>query len=140
MASTLNFTTAPFTSVTQFTPTDTTTTKDILASNAVQDRRVYGITVYTDESVAKDVIVSISNGTTTWKLSTVAIPINAGNTNAIVPVDIFSSTQFSPFVRNRDASGAAYIHIPAGWSLRLNYVATMTAAKTANYVVVGEIY
>lgn len=139
MATTLNFTATPFTSVVQFTPTDTTVAKDILVSSA-SDRRVYGITVYTDESAAKDVVVNISNGTTTWKLTTVAVPINSGNTNAIVPVDIFSSTQFSPFVRNRDASGAAYIHIPAGWSIRLSYVATMTAAKVANYIVVGETY
>ena len=140
MASTLNFTTAPFTRVTQFSPTDTTVAKDILPANALSDRRVYGITVWTDESAAKDVALHLSDGTTTWELTTVAIPINSGNTNAIVPVDIFSSTQFSPFVRNRDASGAAYLHIPATWSLKLAYNATMTAAKTANYVVVGETY
>ena len=140
MASTLNFTTAPFTRVTQFSPADTTVAKDILPANATKDRRVYGITVWTDESAAKDVALHISDGTTTWELTTVAIPLNAGNTNAIVPVDMFSSTQVAPFVKNRDASGAPYLHIPATWSLKLAYNATMTAAKTANFVVIGEIY
>ncbi|CAB5187407.1 hypothetical protein UFOVP163_42 [uncultured Caudovirales phage] len=140
MATTLNFTTAPFTKVTQFTATDTTVTKDILPVNATKDRRIYGITVYTDESAVKDLYLYISDGTTTWRLSTFNIPINSGNTNAIVPVDLFSSTQLSPFIKNRDASGAPYLHIPATWSVRASYGATMTAAKTSNIVIIGELY
>jgi hypothetical protein len=140
MASTLNFTTAPFTRVTQFSPTDTTVAKDILPANATANRRIYGITVWTDESAAKDVAVHISDGTTTWELTTVAIPLNAGNTNAIVPVDLFSSTQLAPYIKNRDASGAPYLHLPATWSIKLAYNAAMTAAKLANYTVIGEIY
>lgn len=140
MATTLNFTSTPFTRVTQFTATDTTVTKDILPVNATKDRRVYGITVYTDESAAKDIFLYISDGTTTWRLSTIAIPLNSGNTNAIVPVDVFSSTQIAPFIKNRDASGAPYLHIPATWSVRASYGATMTAAKIANIVIIGETY
>lgn len=140
MATTLNFTSGPFTRVTQFTATDTTVTKDILPVNATKDRRIYGITIYTDESAAKDLYLYVSDGTTTWRLTTVAIAINSGNTNAIVPVDVFASTQVTPFVKNRDASGAPYLHIPATWSLRASYGATMTAAKVANIVIVGEIY
>jgi hypothetical protein len=140
MASTLNFTSAPFTVVTQFSITDTTVAKDILPANATYNRRVYGITAWTDESAAKDVALHLSDGTTTWEITTLAIALNSGNTNAIVPVDLFSSTQVSPYVRNRDASGATYLHIPATWSLKIAYNATMTAAKIANYTVVGEIY
>jgi hypothetical protein len=140
MASTLNFTSTPFTRVTQFLPADTTTTKDILPANATANRRVYGITVFTDDTAAKDVVISISDGTTTWKLTTIAIPLNSGNTNAIVPVDIFSSTQLAGYIKNRDASGAPYLHIPATWSIRLNYAAAITAAKLANFTIIGEIY
>ena len=140
MATTLNFTSAPFTKVTQFTAADTTTTKDILPANSTTDRRIYGITVYTDETAAKDLYLYISDGTTTWRLTTVNIPINSGNTNAVVPVDIFASTQTSPFIKNRDASGAPYLHIPATWSVRASYGAAMTAAKVANIVIIGELY
>ncbi len=140
MATTLTFTTAPFTRVTQFTPADTTVAKDILPANPTTNRRVYGITVWTDESAAKDVALHLSDGTTTWELTTVAIPLNSGNTNAVVPVDLFASTQVAPFIKNRDASGAPYLHIPATWSLKLAYNATMTAAKLANFVVIGETY
>lgn len=140
MATTLNFTSAPFTRVTQFLPADTTTTKDILPANATKDRRVYGITVYTDDTAAKDLYLYISDGTTTWRLTTVAIPLNSGNTNAIVPVDVFAHTQTSPFIKNRDAAGAPYLHIPATWSLRASYGTAITAAKLANIVIIGEIY
>ena len=140
MASTLNFTTAPFTKVTQFSPTDTTVAKDILPADAINHRRIYGMTVWTDESAAKDIAIHISDGTTTWELTTVAIAINSGNTNAIVPVDLFSSTQLSPYIKNRDASGAPYLHLPATWSLKIAYNATMTATKIANYTIIGETY
>lgn len=140
MANSITFTSAPFNKVTQFLPADTTVAKDILTVDATYDRRVYGIAIFTDESAAKDVVISISDGTTTWKLTTIAIPINSGNTNAIVPVDVFTHTQLAPFVKQRDASGAPYLNIPKGWSLKLNYAATMTAAKLSNVVVNGETY
>lgn len=140
MANSITFTSAPFNKVTQFLPADTTTAKDILSADATYDRRIYGIAIFTDESAAKDVVLSLSDGTTTWKLTTIAIPINSGNTNAITPVDLFTHTQLAPFVKQRDASGAPYLNIPKTWSLKLNYAAAITAAKIANVVVNGETY
>lgn len=140
MATTLTFTSAPFQQVTQFTPADTTTIKTILTADAVNDRRIYGITIFTDESVARDIDIYLSDGTTTWQLTTVAIPLNSGNTNAIIPVDVFTNTQMSPYVKQRDASGAAYLNITKTWSIRMSYNVTMTAAKLANVVVIGETY
>lgn len=139
MAQTLTFTSAPFNQVTQFTIGDGTIANTILAADAVNDRRVYGISVFTDD-IAKDVVITLSNATNSYKLTTVSIPANSGNTNAIVPVDILTHTQMSPFVKQRDASGAPYLNIPKTWFLRLNYVAAMTTAKVANVVVSGETY
>ena len=140
MANSITFTSAPFNRVTQFSPADTTVAKDILPIDATYDRRVYGIAAWTDESAAKDVSIHLSDGTTVWELTTIAIPLNSGNTNAAVPVDILTHTQMAPFVKQRDAAGAPYLNIPKGWSLRLNYNAAMTAAKLANIVVNGETY
>jgi hypothetical protein len=140
MANSITFTSAPFNRVTQFSPADTTVAKDILPVDATYDRRVYGIAVWTDESAAKDVSVHLSDGTTVWELTTVAVPLNSGNTNAIPPVDVFTHTQMAPFVKQRDAAGAPYLNIPKGWSLRLNYNTAITAAKLANVVVNGETY
>lgn len=140
MANSITFTSAPFAQVTNFTSADGTTSKSILSADTTYDRRIYGIGVWTDESAAKDVALHITDGTTTWELSTVAIPINAGNTNAIPPVDLISNTQFAAFFKQRDASGATYFNIPKGWSLKLSYNAAMTAAKTASVTIIGETY
>jgi hypothetical protein len=140
MASTLTFTSAPFNRVTQFTISDGVVAKDILPIDATYDRRVYSISVYTDETVARDVDVHLSDGTTIWQLTTISVPINSGNTNAIVPVDILTHTQMAPYVKQRDASGAPYLNLPKGWSIRLAYGATMTTAKVANFVINGETY
>lgn len=140
MAATLTFTSTPFTRVTSFSPADTTVAKEILPADATKHRRIYGITAWTDDTAAKDISLHISDGVTIWELTTLAIPLNSGNTNAAVPVDLFSNTQLTPYIKNRDASGAPYLHIPATWSLRLNYNTAITAAKAANYTIIGETY
>ena len=141
MATTLTFTSAPFIQVTSFTASDTTVAKTILTADAVYARRLYGISIWTDESVAKDVAIHLSDGTSTWELTTIAVPINAGNTNAILPVDVFTNSQMTPIVKQRDASGALYLNIPIGWSLKLAYNTTMSALpKIANVTVIGETY
>ena len=140
MANSITFTSAPFVQVTNFTSADGTTSKTIITADATNDRRIYGIGVWTDESAAKDVALHITDGTTTWEMSTIAIPINAGNTNAIPPVDLMSNTQFSPFFKQRDASGATYFNLPKTWSLKLSYNAAMTAAKVASVTIIGETY
>ena len=141
MATTLTFTSTPFIQVTTFTSADTTVAKTILTADPTYARRLYGISVFTDESVARDIAIHISDGTSTWELTTVAVPINAGNTNAILPVDVFTNTQMAPIVKQRDASGALYLNIPIGWSLKLAYNTTMSALpKIANVTVMGETY
>lgn len=140
MANSITFTSAPFTQVTQFLPADTTALKTILTADATYARRVYGITAFTDNSAVSDVSIHITDGTTTWKATTISLPINSGATNAIVPVDLFASTQLSPFIKQRDASGAPYLNIPAGYSLKLNYTVALAATKVANFTVIGETY
>lgn len=140
MATTLTFTSAPFIQATAFTSADTTVSKTILTADPTYARRVYGISVWTDESAAKDIAIHISDGISNWELTTIAVPINAGNTNAIVPVDLFTHSQMAPIVKQRDASGALYLNIPIGWSIKVAYNATMTAAKVSNITVIGETY
>ena len=141
MASTLTFTSAPFYQVTQFTSAGGTAPSTILTSDSTNARRIYGISAWTDEAAsAKDVSIHLFDGVTVYELTTVSIPLNAGNTNAIVPVDILTHTQMAPFVKQRDASGAPYWNIPSGYSIRLNYNTALAAGKLANVVVFGETY
>ena len=141
MAQTLTFTSAPFFQVTQFTSAGATAASTILTSDGTNARRIYSISVWTDESAAaKDVSIHLDNGSTVYELTTISIPLSSGNTNAIVPVDILTHTQMAPFVKQRDASGAPYLNIPSGYSLKLNYNTALASGKLANVVVSGETY
>lgn len=141
MATTLTFTSAPFIEVTNFSNADLTTAKNILTVDNTYARRVYGISVFTDDTTPKDITVQLTNpGGTSFILTTMAIAANAGNTNAILPADLFTQTQMSPLVKQRDAAGAAYLNIPIGWSLKVAYKTAVAATKIANFVVMGETY
>jgi hypothetical protein len=141
MAQTLTFTSAPFYEVTQFTSAGGTAASTILPSDGTNARRIYSIGVFTDETAsAKDVAIHLDNGSIVYELTTVSIPLSSGNTNAIVPVDILTHTQMAPFVKQRDASGAPYLNIPSGYSLKLNYNTALAAGKITNVVVSGETY
>lgn len=140
MAQSITFTSAPFKQVTQFVPADTTTTKTILNADSLYDRRIYSISIFTDDTAAKDVKIYLSDGTTTWQLTTISIPLNSGNTNSVVPVDLFTHSQLAPFIKQRDAAGAPYLNIPKNWTVRLSYATAITAAKISNVVVDGESY
>jgi hypothetical protein len=141
MASTLTFTSAPFNQITQFNAAGATAAFTILTEDSTHARRIYAISVFTDETAsAKDVSIHLDNGVTAYELTTVSIPLNSGNTNAIVPVDILTHTQMAPYVKQRDASGAPYWNIPSGYSLKLNYNTALAAGKISNVLVIGETY
>ncbi len=141
MASTLTFTSAPFYQVTQFTSAGGTAASTIITADPTNDRRIYSIAVWTDEgTTAKDLAIHLTDGTTTWELTTVSIPINSGNTNALVPVDVLTHTQMAPYVKQRDASGAPYLNIPKTWSLKANLNAALASGKLANVTINGETY
>lgn len=141
MATTLTFTSAPFLEVTNFLNGDGTTAKTILAADNVNSRRLYGITLQTDETVTKDIFIQIvTPGGVASRLTTIQVLANAGNTNAIVPLDLFTHSQMAPIVKQRDASGASYLNIPAGWSLRLGYSVALVSPRFANVTVMGETY
>ena len=141
MATTLTFTSAPFLEVTNFLNGDGTTAKTILTADNTYARRVYGISLQTDETVTKDITVQLVNpGGTAFKLTTVQVLANAGNTNAILPLDLFTHTQMAPIVKQRDASGASYLNIPIGWSLKLAYSVVLVTPRFANVTVMGETY
>ena len=83
MATTLTFTSAPFLETTVFAPADTTVAKNILTVDNTYARRVYGISVFTDDTTPKDITIQLTNPSgTSFILTTISIAANAGNTNA----------------------------------------------------------
>lgn len=141
MSNNLTFTSGIFGQITNFLPADTTVAKTVLTADATYMRRVYAIAVYSSDTVAKDIIININDGTNTRKLSTVSIPANSGNTNAIVTLDLFANGQLNAFFsKNRDSQGVPYYNIPIGYSITMSMGTTITALKEVNVYVYGELY
>ena len=141
MSNNLTFTSGIFGQITNFAPADTTTTKTVLTADATYMRRIYAIAVYSSDTSARDIIININDGTNTRKLSTVSIPANSGNTNAIVTLDLFANGQLLAFFsKNRDSQGVPYYNIPIGYSITMSMGSTITASKEVNVYVYGESY
>ena len=140
MSNNLTFTSEIFGQITNFLPADTTTAKSVLTADATYMRRIYAIGVYSSD-VARDIIVNINDGTNTRKLSTISIPANSGNTNAIVTLDLFANGQLLAFFsKNRDSQGVPYYNVPIGYSITMSMATTITATKEVNVYVYGESY
>ena len=140
MANSITFTSAPFLRVTQLTSAGGTAGVTILPADATYDRRIYGITLFTDDAVAKDFAIHVSDGTTTWEWTTISMVASSGNTNSAVPIDVFSHTQTAPYLKNRDASGSLYLNLPKTWSMAVAFNTVIVSAKVVNFTVIGETY
>jgi hypothetical protein len=140
MSNNLTFTSGIFGQITNFLPADTTVAKTVLSADATYMRRIYAIAVYSSD-VARDIIININDGTNTRKLSTVSIPANSGNTNAIVTLDLFANGQLLAFFsKNRDSQGVPYWNVPIGYSITMSMGASISATKEVNVYVYGELY
>jgi hypothetical protein len=140
MSNNLTFTSGVFGQITQFLPADTTVAKTVLTADATYMRRIYAIAVYSNDTI-KDINININDGTNTRKLSTVSIPANSGNTNAIVTLDLFANGQLLAFFsKNRDSQGVPYYNVPIGYSITMSMGSTISATKEVNVYVYGESY
>ena len=105
-----------------------TTETDIFVGDSVEATRVDVLAVSTDDTADKDLIILFHDGTASKKATTVSIPINAGNTNAIAPVNLLAHTQLAAHVCT-DAAGNKFLNLPPGWSIRAQEAAAPTAGK-----------
>lgn len=106
---------------------DTTETA-VFSGDATESTRVDVLAVSTDDTANKDLVLLFHDGAAGKKASTVSIPANAGNTNAIAPVNLITHAQMAPHVVV-DAAGNKYLNLPPGWSIRAAEAAAPTAGK-----------
>ena len=121
----------------QILPADTTTIKTI-ASGGTNGSVIEMLTVASTDTVARDLVFYLNDGTTNYQLFTINVPINAGNTNAIAAVAPFNSTLWSAVPFNN--SGNKFIYLANGWSLRANSTAAVSATRAINIVAHGGDY
>lgn len=142
MAASLTFTSNSFAYATQFSSaTSINTEYDVLTVDNTYDRRVYGLSCTSTDTGAQTVKIYIHDGTTSYQIYTINIPLSSGNTTSAAAVDIFgSSLGASAFQKQRDANGVPYFNLPAGWKITASYGTALTGAEVLNFISFGETY
>lgn len=143
MASTLTFTSAPFMQgLTASSANSTTNTKyDILSVDATNARRIYGISITSTDTGAQTVKIHLNDGTNSYQVFTINVPLSSGNTTTAAAIDIMGSVYGSSvFQKQRDANGVPYFNIPAGWKLQYEYNTLLGSGEGLFILVFGETY
>lgn len=143
MASTLTFTSAPFMQgLTASTANSAANTKyDILSTDATYARRIYGISITSTDTGAQTVKIHLNDGTTSYQVFTINIPLSSGNTTTAAAIDIMGSVYGSSvFNKQRDANGVPYFNLPAGWKMQYEYNTTLGSGEGLYVLVFGETY
>ena len=127
---------------TSFTNTDGTNIKTVL-TGGTNGTKIEWLNIASTDTAAKDIQFSLSDGTTTFLISTLSIPATAGFVNSVLPISLLASATASPYLPYfqfpLDVNGNRYVYLANGWSLRANFTSAITAAKTATVVLsVGD--
>ena len=115
---------------------------DILTATSSVDRRVYGISVVSNDNNANPVKIFVNNGTGDYQICNVNVVANSGNAVGTALTDVFSSTMAEAVLAKlRDNNGVTYFNLPKGWSIRMSYLTTHAIATERLYTFVfGENY
>ena len=143
MASSLTFTSAPFMQgLTASLGNSAANTKyDILTADATYARRIYGISITSTDAGAQTVKIHLNDGTATYQLFTINVPLSSGNSTTVAAVDIMGSVYgASIFQKQRDANGVPYFNLPATWKMQYEYNTTLASGEALYVLVFGETY
>ena len=128
--------------ITNFTSADTTVAKAIFTPGA-NGSVINSIIAYTNDTVTVNLQLGIYNGSTNYLITTVNLPIGAGNTNSVPNVDLLRSSQFGGHLYlglYYDANGNKVLFLPSVYKLYANCLATMSTSKNTNIFVQGGDY
>lgn len=133
MASTPNFPGLARWSFQTFVNADGTTAKTLFTPGSAGSK-IVAITAFSSDSAARDLRINLNRSATNYPLTTVAIPINAGNTNAIPPVAVLQTTQSGGTIAAPsgalpiDQDGQVYFFLQTGDLLTCAPLVAVTAA------------
>lgn len=140
MAASLTFTNGCFMQSKGITSSIPINTKfDVLASS-VNDRRLYGFAILSNDNAIQTVKIHLNDGTNVVQIFAISIPASSGTNGIARAVDVFGSTLGeSVFQKMREPNGLAYFNIPAGWKIQMEYNTTLVSETITTHLF-GEIY
>ncbi len=133
----LNFTQNIKLSGAKITPTETTTLVTLYTAGS-NDAIVKAINVQSTDTAARVVQLWVNDGSTDFLIGSVNIPLRSGDNGTAASVDLLGGTLMPSLPY--DANGKRILILPAGYILKVNSQATVTADKTITFVCMAEDY
>ncbi len=125
-----------------FVNADGTTAKTLFTAGSSGSKLV-SITAHSSDTAARDVRINITRSGTNYPVTTVNIPIGAGNTSSVPPVALLQTTQSggtptSPTgILPIDQDGQVYILLQNGDSITCSMLVAVTAATQITLTAIG---
>jgi hypothetical protein len=113
--------------VAQILPADTTAQKTIITAGA-SGNKVVSLFASSNDTALVNLAVSLVRSATTYLMATTQLPISAGFTQGVPPVDLLALIGGLPL----DQDSQKYLFLESGDTLVVNALATITAAKTVS--------
>ena len=136
-STTLNFTQNIKLSGVKILPADTTALKTLFTAGS-EDSVVKAINVQSTDTAARVVQLWVNDGVTDFMIGAVNIPLRSGDTGTAATIDLLGGTLMPSLPY--DASGKRILPLPAGYILKVNSQATVTAAREITFVCMAEDY
>jgi hypothetical protein len=133
----LNFTQTSKLSGVKILPADTTALKTLFTAGS-NDAIVKAINVQSTDTAARVVQLWVNDGTTDFLIGSVNIPLRSGDNGTAATIDLLGGTLMPSLPY--DANGKRVLLLPAGYILKVNSQATVTAAKEITFVCMAEDY
>jgi hypothetical protein len=122
---------APKVYTAQILPADTTS-KKTLCAGGTNGTRIDALNIASTDTSNRDIQLWMNNGSIDLLLTTLQIPLNAGNANNVAAVDGMRQANFPGL--SYDANGNPTILVPNGYTLKIACTGTVTAAKEIDAV------
>lgn len=140
MSNSLTFTNGCFMESKGITSSTPINTRFDVLTSSVNDRRLYGFAIVSNDNAIQTVKIHLNDGTNVVQIFTISIPASSGTNGVARAVDVFgSSLGESIFQKMREPNGLAYFNIPAGWSIQMEYNTTLVSETITTHLF-GEIY
>ena len=105
---------------------DASSQKTLMTAGA-NGSKVTGIIFSSTDSTARNIQVSVSNGSTNFILGTVVVPITAGTDGVTPAVSFFNSALVPGYPVDND--GQSYFFVPGANTVQISSTTTVTTAK-----------
>ena len=118
-----------------FVNADGTTAKTLLTAGA-NGTWVSGLAGTTNDTSANNVAISLNDGSTSYLVGTVRLATLSGTDGAANAISLLNTTAL-PWLK-LDPAGNPGLFLKAGWTLKVNPLVAVTAAKTLTLLAKGE--